>query len=30
MTERWRWPAPLAYSVTALFFTIDISFFAAN
>jgi len=30
MTERWRWPTPLAYSVTALFFTIDISFFAAN
>ena len=30
MTERWRWPAPLAYGVTALFFTIDVSFFGAN
>ena len=30
MTERWRWPTPLAYSVTALFVTIDVSFFGAN
>ena len=30
MTERWRWPAPLAFGVTALFLTIDISFFGAN
>jgi KUP system potassium uptake protein len=30
MTERWKWPTPLAYSVTALFATIDISFFGAN
>jgi KUP system potassium uptake protein len=30
MTERWRWPAPLAYGVTALFFAIDVSFFGAN
>src|SRR5262245_14927547 len=30
MTERWKWPTPLAYSVTALFATIDIAFFGAN
>ena len=30
MTERWKWPAPLAYSVTAVFVTIDIAFFGAN
>ena len=30
MTERWRWPAPLALGVTAVFLTIDISFFGAN
>jgi KUP system potassium uptake protein len=30
MTERWHWPTPLAYSVTALFAAIDVSFFAAN
>jgi len=30
MTERWKWPTPLAYGVTALFATIDISFFGAN
>jgi KUP system potassium uptake protein len=30
MTERWKWPTPLAYSVTALFATIDVSFFGAN
>jgi KUP system potassium uptake protein len=30
MTERWRWPAPLSYGVTALFLAIDVSFFGAN
>jgi KUP system potassium uptake protein len=30
MTERWQWPTPLAYSVTALFAAIDVSFFGAN
>jgi len=30
MTERWKWPMPLAYSVTALFAAIDVSFFGAN
>jgi KUP system potassium uptake protein len=30
MTERWQWPAPLAFSVTALFLAIDVSFFGAN
>jgi KUP system potassium uptake protein len=30
MTERWKWAPALAYSVTALFATIDITFLAAN
>ena len=30
MTERWRWPAPLAYGVTAVFLAIDLAFFGAN
>ena len=29
-TERWRWPAPLALGVTAVFLSIDLSFFGAN
>jgi KUP system potassium uptake protein len=30
MTERWKWSRPLAFAVTALFLTIDLSFFGAN
>jgi KUP system potassium uptake protein len=30
MTEHWKWPAPLAFSVTAVFVFVDLSFFAAN
>ncbi len=30
MTERWKWPAALAYVVTGTFLTIDLSFFGAN
>jgi KUP system potassium uptake protein len=29
-TERWHWPLPLAFCVTALFLTIDLAFFGAN
>ena len=29
-TERWKWPLPVALGVTALFLTIDLSFFGAN
>jgi KUP system potassium uptake protein len=28
--ERWRWPAPLASGVIAIFLTIDVAFFGAN
>lgn len=30
MTERWRWPAPLAGLVMGLFLTIDVALFSAN
>jgi KUP system potassium uptake protein len=30
MIERWRWPAALAWAVTAVFLTVDLSFFSAN
>jgi KUP system potassium uptake protein len=29
-TERWRWPAGVAFAVTGLFLTIDLAFFGAN
>jgi KUP system potassium uptake protein len=28
--ERWHWPRPLAYGVTAVFLTVDLTFFGAN
>ena len=28
--ERWKWPKPLAYAITAVFLTIDLTFFGAN
>ena len=30
MTERWRWPLPVAIGVTATFLTVDLAFFGAN
>jgi KUP system potassium uptake protein len=30
MTDRWKWPPAVAYLVTGMFLTIDLSFFAAN
>lgn len=30
MRQRWHWPAPLAFTVTGTFLTIDLSFFGAN
>lgn len=30
MTERWKWPLPVAYSVTAVFITIDLALVGAN
>ncbi|MEQ1869233.1 MAG: potassium transporter Kup [Vicinamibacterales bacterium] len=30
MLQRWRWPAPLAFTVTGIFLTIDLAFFGAN
>ena len=29
-TERWRWPAALAFTVTGIFLTVDLAFFGAN
>jgi KUP system potassium uptake protein len=29
-TERWHWPKPLAFCVTAIFLSVDLSFFGAN
>jgi KUP system potassium uptake protein len=29
-TERWKWPAPLAFTVTGVFLAIDLAFFGAN
>ncbi|MEP7118443.1 MAG: potassium transporter Kup [Acidobacteriota bacterium] len=28
--ERWKWPKPVAYAVTALFLSVDLTFFGAN
>ena len=28
--ERWKWPAPMALAITAVFLTIDLTFFGAN
>jgi KUP system potassium uptake protein len=28
--ERWKWPTPLALAITAVFLTIDLTFFGAN
>ncbi len=28
--ERWKWPKPLAFAITAVFLTIDLTFFGAN
>ena len=28
--ERWKWPRPIAYTVTALFLSVDLTFFGAN
>src|SRR5882672_12533898 len=28
--ERWHWPRPLAFGVTAVFLTVDLTFFGAN
>ena len=28
--ERWKWPAPAVFAITALFLTIDVAFFGAN
>ena len=28
--ERWKWPAPAVYAVTALFLTMDVTFLGAN
>ena len=30
MTGQWRWPAPLAATVSGLFLAVDVAFFAAN
>jgi KUP system potassium uptake protein len=30
LTERWRWPLPLALLVTGVFLSIDVAFFGAN
>jgi KUP system potassium uptake protein len=30
MTERWRWSAPAAFALTAVFLAIDLAFFGAN
>ena len=30
MIERWHWPTPLAFCVTAVFLTVDLTFFGAN
>ena len=30
MRDRWRWPTPMTYAVTAVFLVIDLSFFSAN
>ena len=29
-TERWRWPAAVAFAVTGVFLTVDLAFFGAN
>ena len=29
-TERWKWPATLAFTVTGIFLTVDLAFFGAN
>jgi KUP system potassium uptake protein len=30
MTKRWRWPLPVAFAVTGVILTVDLSFFAGN